>query len=104
MLCVMQKKPIRPIGLKMRSALQWNATDAAGIIFKQSFSAGRKEDVMTEKINRIDATLRKLAEDTVSGKSESSPEMNEVEYLDSGLAGDPNCPICHGLGYLRRDL
>lgn len=31
--------------------------------------------------------------------------MNEEEYLPStGLAGDINCPYCHGLGYLRRDL
>ena len=29
--------------------------------------------------------------------------MNEEDY-SSFLAGDPNCPYCHGLGYLRRDL
>ena len=41
----------------------------------------------------------------MSGKSESAAETNEAEYPSlSGLAGDINCPLCHGLGYLRRDL
>ncbi len=31
--------------------------------------------------------------------------MSELEHLAStDLAGDVNCPYCHGLGYLRRDL
>jgi DNA replication protein DnaC len=60
---------------------------------------------MTEKINRIDATLKKLAEDTASGKSDSSTEYNGTDYsFSANLAGDINCPLCHGLGYLRRDL
>ena len=43
---------------------------------------------MTEKINKIDATLRKLAEDTASGKSEPSPSRtSEVEYLSSVRPG-----------------
>jgi len=50
-------------------------------------------------------TLKKLAENTVSGKSEPSNEISEVETLPStDLAGDINCPYCRGLGYLRRDL
>jgi DNA replication protein DnaC len=60
---------------------------------------------MTEKINNIDATLKKLAEDTATGKSDPSTEPDEVEYSSSSaLAGDIHCPYCHGLGYLRRDL
>jgi DNA replication protein DnaC len=60
---------------------------------------------MTEKISKLDATLKKLAEDTASGRSEPSAETSEEEYLTStSLAGDINCPYCHGLGYLRRDL
>lgn len=60
---------------------------------------------MTEKIKRIDATLKKLTEDTATGKSDPTAEINEMDYLAStDLAGDPNCPYCHGLGYLRRDL
>jgi DNA replication protein DnaC len=60
---------------------------------------------MTEKINKLDATLRKLSENTATGTSEPSPEASEGEYLSpTDLAGDINCPYCHGLGYLRRDL
>jgi DNA replication protein DnaC len=60
---------------------------------------------MTEKISRIDSTLKKLAENTESGKNEPSPEVSEAEYYaPTDLAGDINCPYCHGLGYLRRDL
>jgi DNA replication protein DnaC len=60
---------------------------------------------MTEKNSKIDATLKKLAEDTASGRSEPPTEISEVENLPTTyLAGDINCPFCHGLGYLRRDL
>jgi len=60
---------------------------------------------MTEKISRIDTTLKKLGENTENGKNEPADEMSELEYLESAnLAGDINCPYCHGLGYLRRDL
>src|SRR4030042_4440803 len=105
MLYVMLKRPIRLIGLRMPSALQLNATSETGTILKQSFTAGRKEDVMTEKISRIDATLKKLADDKANGKSEPSMETSEEVFpLSSDLAGDINCPHCHGLGYLRRDL
>src|SRR4030042_3148504 len=89
----------------MPSELQSSATSAIGIILRQSCIVGRKEDVMTEKISKLDATLKKLSEDMVSGKSEPSTEISEEEYLAStDLAGDINCPYCHGLGYLRRDL
>jgi DNA replication protein DnaC len=60
---------------------------------------------MTKKTSKIDATLKKLAEDTENGRSESSQMTGEVETpYRSDLAGDINCPFCHGLGYLRRDL
>jgi DNA replication protein DnaC len=59
---------------------------------------------MTKK-SKIDATLKKLAEDTKSGKNESPLDSQALELsYQTDLAGDPNCPICHGLGYLRRDL
>src|SRR4030042_7182005 len=103
--CVMQKIPIRPIGLRMPSELQSSVTSAIGIILRQSYIVGRKEDVMTEKISKLDATLKKLAEDTASGKSEPSTESSEEEYLAStDLTGDINCPYFHVFGYLRRDL
>jgi DNA replication protein DnaC len=60
---------------------------------------------MTEKINRIDATLKKLAGDTQNGTNKSLPDINNTEYyLPTDLTGDINCPYCHGLGYLRKDL
>jgi DNA replication protein DnaC len=60
---------------------------------------------MTEKTSKLDATLRKLSENTASGTSEPSSEVSEVEFFPpTDLAGDINCPYCHGLGYLRRDL
>ncbi len=41
----------------------------------------------------------------MSGKSELPSEISEGESLPTtDLAGDINCPYCHGLGYLRRDL
>jgi len=30
--------------------------------------------------------------------------MEDEYYYSTDLVGDPNCPLCHGLGYLRRDL
>jgi DNA replication protein DnaC len=60
---------------------------------------------MTKKSSKIDATLKKLADDTASGKIESSADDHVLDLTyHTDLAGDPNCPICHGLGYLRRDL
>ncbi|MCU0487332.1 MAG: ATP-binding protein [Anaerolineales bacterium] len=54
---------------------------------------------------KIDETLKKLAE-TIS--KASSPTSSNAERLRSGrstdLIGDPNCPICGGLGYYQYDL
>jgi DNA replication protein DnaC len=46
--------------------------------------------------SRIDETLKRVAAATKTGKVET--------VRDPGLVGDPNCPLCGGLGYLRRDL
>jgi DNA replication protein DnaC len=60
---------------------------------------------MSEKSSKIDATLRKLAENKAAETGEPVEEINAVELLRySDLAGDVDCPYCHGLGYLRRDL
>jgi DNA replication protein DnaC len=48
---------------------------------------------------RIDETLRKIAAGTPSGKTEQPPARPP-----SGLPGDPNCPVCGGVGYYRDDL
>jgi DNA replication protein DnaC len=52
---------------------------------------------MSEK---IDETLKKIAAGTQSGKT-SEPET----FRGPGdLPGDPDCPICGGVGYLRQEL
>jgi DNA replication protein DnaC len=51
---------------------------------------------MTEK---IDETLRKIAAGTLSGKTEPAQA-----HQTHDLPGDPNCPICGGVGYVRSDL
>jgi DNA replication protein DnaC len=54
---------------------------------------------MTEK---MDETLKKIAAATQSGKTPDSPAERAPQPSD--LVGDPNCPHCGGLGYLRTDL
>jgi DNA replication protein DnaC len=56
---------------------------------------------------KIEETLRRLAAGTSKA---SSPTTSNTEHGEtpgsrpSGSLGDPDCPACHGLGYLRRDL
>jgi DNA replication protein DnaC len=38
------------------------------------------------------------------GDTPTSSNTERPEDADSGLLGDPNCPKCHGLGYVRRDV
>jgi DNA replication protein DnaC len=54
---------------------------------------------MTKKTGKIDETLKKLATATPTGTASESPIRR-----GQGLAGDPDCPLCSGLGYLRREL
>jgi DNA replication protein DnaC len=49
--------------------------------------------------SKIDETLKKLAGGTSPAKSKSSSSASAA----APSLGDPNCPHCHGLGYLRRD-
>jgi DNA replication protein DnaC len=75
---------------------------------------------MSEK---IDATLKKFATNTPTGKpsptskptgrgsrktaQESQPtgsDFSNPPDLNRDLPGDPDCPICHGVGYVRQDL
>jgi DNA replication protein DnaC len=49
---------------------------------------------------KIEETLKKLAENT--SKDGSTTEAKSAPK--SSQLGDPNCPYCHGVGYLRRDL
>jgi DNA replication protein DnaC len=53
-------------------------------------------------MSKIDETLKKIAGDMPSGKPPSSEDLPEKGKYD--LPGDPACPICEGVGYLRSDL
>jgi DNA replication protein DnaC len=49
---------------------------------------------------KIEETLKKLAEGTSKDGSTTDPGS----VIRSSQLGDPECPHCHGVGYLRRDL
>jgi DNA replication protein DnaC len=49
---------------------------------------------------KIDETIKHLASATSRTKSKSSSAVEQV----NDLPGDPNCPHCHGVGYLRTDV
>ena len=53
--------------------------------------------------DKIDETLRRIAAGTLSGKT-TEGGMDAELPAGYDLPGDPNCPLCGGLGYLRRDL
>ena len=61
-----------------------------------------QSEAQAGKVSRIDETLKKLAVDTLSGSKSAGSEAQATETRF--LAGDPACPLCGGLGYLRRDL
>src|SRR3989304_6231544 len=66
-------------------------------MWKQSWCAGRKKEKMKEKINK---TLSKMQTDIPTASSpNSSTGINLVKTL-----GDPNCPHCGGVGYVRYDV
>ena len=52
-------------------------------------------------MTRIDETLRKIAADI---SKENSPTSSNTEPARSPLPGDPDCPVCHGIGFVRQDL
>jgi DNA replication protein DnaC len=54
---------------------------------------------------KIDEILKRLAEDTSRASSQTSSNTEESGNASPpDLPGDPDCPICGGLGYLRVDL
>ncbi len=54
---------------------------------------------------KIDETLKKLAAATQSGRTEVGRSGATSDFdRQSDLPGDPDCPYCGGVGYLRRDL
>ncbi len=50
--------------------------------------------------SRIDETIKQLASATSKTRSKSSSAAEPAR----DLPGDPNCPYCHGAGYLRSDV
>jgi DNA replication protein DnaC len=50
----------------------------------------------------VDETIKHLASMTSKTKSKNSSAEPVSEFSD--LPGDPNCPYCHGIGYLRADV
>lgn len=59
---------------------------------------------------KIDETLKKLAENiseasspTTSNTKPAAPSAKDSVRLN-GLAGNPNCPICAGIGYVRLEV
>src|SRR5512135_743772 len=50
--------------------------------------------------SKIDETIRQLASATSNARSRNSSTAEAA----SDTLGDPNCPYCHGVGYLRSDV
>jgi DNA replication protein DnaC len=54
-------------------------------------------------MKKIDETLKKIAENTSRENMETSSSIDpDVQF--ASLPGDPNCPICHGVGFVRLDV
>jgi DNA replication protein DnaC len=59
-----------------------------------------KDEGKDERKDRQDT--EKLAEDILNGKNQTNNWDSNAETHT--MPGDPNCPICHGLGYIRQEL
>jgi DNA replication protein DnaC len=60
-------------------------------------------------MTHIKKTLRKIASDTLKENMETSVNTKNTGPLDdfprrSELPGDPDCPICNGIGFTRKDF
>jgi DNA replication protein DnaC len=56
---------------------------------------------------KIDETLKKLAENISKASTPTTSNTDQAEAAAArmnGLAGDPNCPICGGIGYVRLEV
>ncbi|MDX1438148.1 MAG: ATP-binding protein, partial [Anaerolineales bacterium] len=49
-------------------------------------------------------TLKKIASDTYEASSQNTSNTDHHQTQSGDMVGDPNCPHCGGLGYVRRDL
>src|SRR5512144_1909030 len=56
-------------------------------------------------MSKIDETLKKIA---AGSSKENTPNSSSTEPSRStrsnDLPGDPDCPICHGIGFVRLDV
>lgn len=50
----------------------------------------------------IDETLKKIGANT--SKTNSQTSSSAENRTNSGYPGDPDCPVCQGIGFVRRDL
>ncbi|MEW5872063.1 MAG: ATP-binding protein [Chloroflexota bacterium] len=57
-----------------------------------------------KKSPKIDATLQKIAAATSQASSPTSSSTDLPIWHGHDLPGDPNCPECHGVGYLRLEV
>ncbi|MDF1519216.1 MAG: ATP-binding protein [Brevefilum sp.] len=56
-------------------------------------------------MSKIDETIRKIRADIEeAGLAKNNQEENSEPIRQVKMPGDPNCPICGGIGYLRRDV
>ena len=56
-------------------------------------------------MSKIDETIRKIRTATEkAGSDMNDKHQSEGPVRQVKMPGDPNCPICGGIGYLRRDL
>jgi DNA replication protein DnaC len=53
---------------------------------------------------KIDETLKKLAKNISKANSPITSNTDQANQRANDLPGDPNCPICGGIGYYRLDV
>jgi len=51
----------------------------------------------------LEGKLKKIAADMSKGNTVNSSSIDSSEKPQP-FRGDPNCPVCHGVGFVRRDL
>src|SRR5574340_557799 len=83
----------------MPFAQRLKATCAAGGMSKKFYEPVWKGNPMES----LEENLRKIAGGISKGNTVNSSSTEAAE-IPQPLRGDPNCPICHGIGFVRRDL
>ncbi|MBG0786654.1 MAG: ATP-binding protein [Anaerolineaceae bacterium] len=55
-------------------------------------------------MSKIDETVHRIRKTTGKAGSDMTENEKDGPVRQVQMPGDPNCPICHGIGWLRRDL